>query len=123
MAPRASTREALLGAAEELLAAGQDDASVAAITTTAGVGVGSFYNHFDDKDSLFELAARAGIREVRGRTDPADRAHREPGRATVHPGEALLPDFGKPPPARPNRGQRRTALPHQPHRLQPHVRG
>lgn len=58
MAPRASTREALLSAAEELLAAGQDDASVAAITTAAGVGVGSFYNHFDDKDSLFELAAR-----------------------------------------------------------------
>ncbi len=58
VAPRISTHDALLGAAEELLAAGQIDVSVAAITTTAGVGVGSFYNHFDDKGSLFELAAQ-----------------------------------------------------------------
>lgn len=58
MAPRPSTSEALLGAAEELLAAGKDDVSVATITAAAGVGVGSFYNHFDDKNSLFELAAQ-----------------------------------------------------------------
>lgn len=58
MAPRVSTRDALVGAAEELLAAGQDDVSVATITAAAGVGVGSFYNHFDDKDSLFEQAAQ-----------------------------------------------------------------
>lgn len=63
MAPRPSTADALLDAAEELLAAGQHDVSVATITAAAGVGVGSFYNHFDDKDSLFELAAqRAFIR-------------------------------------------------------------
>ena len=58
MAPRPSTADALLDAAEELLAAGQHDVSVATITAAAGVGVGSFYNHFDDKDSLFELAAQ-----------------------------------------------------------------
>jgi AcrR family transcriptional regulator len=55
---RPSTREALLDAAEELLARGEIDAPVATIAAEAGVAVGSFYNHFDSKESLFTEAAR-----------------------------------------------------------------
>jgi AcrR family transcriptional regulator len=67
VAARPSTRDALLDAAEELLAAGRVDASVATITAEAGVGVGSFYNHFSSKESLFTLAAQrafAGFESV-----------------------------------------------------------
>ena len=81
MAVRLSTRDALLEAAQELLAAGQVHVSVATITAAAGVGVGSFYNHFESKESLFEAAARQAfidfeavmIEQTSGITDPAER--------------------------------------------------
>lgn len=81
MAPRLSTYDALLGAAEELLAAGRNDVSVAVITSSAGVGVGSFYNHFESKESLFKLAAQRAfanfeaelIPQTEHISNPADR--------------------------------------------------
>lgn len=81
MPVRLSTREALLEAAQELLAAGQVHASVARITADAGVGVGSFYNYFESKESLFEAAARQAfaafesvmMQQTSQITDPAER--------------------------------------------------
>ncbi len=53
---RARTHAALLGAALELLQEGRSTASVEEITRRAGVGFGSFYNHFETKEDLFAEA-------------------------------------------------------------------
>ncbi|HJC59949.1 MAG TPA: TetR/AcrR family transcriptional regulator [Candidatus Dietzia intestinigallinarum] len=54
---RLRTRSALLGAARELLAEGREDASIKEITARAGVGFGSFFNHFPGgKDELWFAA-------------------------------------------------------------------
>lgn len=50
------TRSALIQAAQAFVAAGKLNASVLDITRTADVGMGSFYNHFDSKEELFEAA-------------------------------------------------------------------
>jgi AcrR family transcriptional regulator len=56
---KARTRAALLTAAQQFLAQSTwVEVSVAHITEAAGVGVGSFYNHFDSKDELFDAAVR-----------------------------------------------------------------
>jgi AcrR family transcriptional regulator len=55
---KARTRQALLDAAVRLIAEGRGDrASVQEITEAADVGFGSFYNHFDTKEQLFQAAA------------------------------------------------------------------
>jgi AcrR family transcriptional regulator len=46
----------LVRAAQSFLAQGQTNASVLEITQAADVGIGSFYNHFESKDELFEAA-------------------------------------------------------------------
>lgn len=43
---------------------GVDDASIAAITEAAGLGVGTFYLHFDDKDDLAAQLSDVVIRTV-----------------------------------------------------------
>lgn len=53
---RARTRAALLGAASALLSQGRTTASIEEITQQAGVGFGSFYNHFATKEELFTAA-------------------------------------------------------------------
>ena len=53
---RAATRAALIQAAQQLIAEGRTDASIAAITERADVGFGSFYNHFATKEQLFSEA-------------------------------------------------------------------
>lgn len=54
---RERTRAALLKAARELLAEGSADADIRTITERAGVGFGSFFNHFPDgKDELWTQA-------------------------------------------------------------------
>ncbi|OHU65183.1 TetR/AcrR family transcriptional regulator [Mycobacteroides chelonae] len=50
------TRAALIQAAQALIAAGKLNVPVLEITQVADVGMGSFYNHFDSKDALFEAA-------------------------------------------------------------------
>jgi AcrR family transcriptional regulator len=50
------TRTALIRAAQTLIAAGNVNVPVLEITQAADVGMGSFYNHFDSKDELFEAA-------------------------------------------------------------------
>jgi AcrR family transcriptional regulator len=59
------TRAALIQAAQELIAAGKVNVPVLEITQAADVGMGSFYNHFDSKDELFE-AAVADVLESHG---------------------------------------------------------
>ncbi len=50
------TRGALVKAAQRLIAEGKVNVPVLEITQAADVGMGSFYNHFDSKEQLFEAA-------------------------------------------------------------------
>jgi AcrR family transcriptional regulator len=58
---RARTRQALIGAAQAYLSEGRTAVSIQDITARAGVGFGSFYNHFESKDELFETAVDATV--------------------------------------------------------------
>lgn len=58
---RARTRAALIDAARRLLAAGRSAASIQEITDEAGVGFGSFYNHFESKQELFTEAVASTL--------------------------------------------------------------
>lgn len=53
---RARTRDVLVTAAQTFIAEGVADPSIQAITERAGVGFGSFFNHFASKTELFEAA-------------------------------------------------------------------
>ncbi|GAA2513999.1 TetR/AcrR family transcriptional regulator [Winogradskya humida] len=54
---RSRTRAALIQAAQEILAGGGDTGvSIQAIADRAGVGFGSFSNHFASKEALFDAA-------------------------------------------------------------------
>ncbi|AGB22742.1 transcriptional regulator [Mycobacterium sp. JS623] len=59
------TRAALIQAAQALIAAGRLNVPVLEITQVADVGMGSFYNHFDSKEALFE-AAVADVLDTHG---------------------------------------------------------
>src|ERR1700744_1002397 len=59
------TRTALVKAAQRLIAEGRVNAPVLEITQAADVGMGSFYNHFDSKEQLFE-AAVADVLDAHG---------------------------------------------------------
>jgi AcrR family transcriptional regulator len=50
------TRAALIKAAQAFIAEGKVNVPVLEITQAADVGMGSFYNHFDSKEQLFEEA-------------------------------------------------------------------
>ena len=78
---KARTRQALIDAAVRLIAEGRGErASVQEITEEADVGFGSFYNHFESKDQLFETASSEVLerwgrmidRASVGLTDPAE---------------------------------------------------
>ena len=65
-----------------LIAEGRGDrASIAEITEEADIGFGSFYNHFDSKEQLFQTASEEVLerwgqlidRATAGITDPAER--------------------------------------------------
>lgn len=59
------TRAALIQAAQGFIAAGKLNVPVLEITQAADVGMGSFYNHFDSKEELFE-AAVADVLDTHG---------------------------------------------------------
>jgi AcrR family transcriptional regulator len=59
------TRGALVKAAQRLIAEGKVNVPVLEITQAADVGMGSFYNHFDSKEQLFE-AAVADVLDAHG---------------------------------------------------------
>jgi AcrR family transcriptional regulator len=78
---KARTRAALVAAARELLASRDPaDVSIQEITDTADVGFGSFYNHFETKNDLFEAALEEVLEEhgalfdavTTGMDDPAE---------------------------------------------------
>ncbi len=78
---RARTRAALIGAARACLAEGTaTGASIQEIADRADVGFGSFYNHFESKNALFEAAVMDALEEygqlidavVGGLEDPAE---------------------------------------------------
>src|SRR5258707_13456604 len=50
------TRAALIQAAQGFIASGKLNVPVLEITQAADVGMGSFYNHFESKEELFEAA-------------------------------------------------------------------
>src|SRR6476659_2526667 len=56
---KARTRAALIRAAQTLIAEGRTDVPILEITQAADVGMGSFYNHFETKEQLFEAAVEA----------------------------------------------------------------
>lgn len=53
---KARTRAALIRAAQNFIAAGRPNVAILEITQVADVGMGSFYNHFDGKEQLFQAA-------------------------------------------------------------------
>jgi AcrR family transcriptional regulator len=56
---KAQTRAALIRAAQTLIAQGRTNVPILEITQAADVGMGSFYNHFETKEQLFEAAVEA----------------------------------------------------------------
>jgi AcrR family transcriptional regulator len=56
---KARTRAALIRAAQALIAEGRTNVPILEITQAADVGMGSFYNHFETKEQLFEAAVEA----------------------------------------------------------------
>jgi len=78
---KARTRQALIEAAVRLIAEGRGDrASIQEITEEADIGFGSFYNHFESKEQLFQTASEKVLehwgqmidRASVGLTDPAE---------------------------------------------------
>jgi len=69
---KARTRRALVEAARRLLAERHTtDVSIQEITDTADVGFGSFYNHFESKAELFEVAVAEVLEEYGAALDRA----------------------------------------------------
>lgn len=58
---RERTRNALLGAARKFLSEGRSAVSIQEITDAADVGFGTFYNHFQSKEQLFDEAIRSAL--------------------------------------------------------------
>jgi AcrR family transcriptional regulator len=58
---KARTRAALVRAAQVFMAAGKTNVPILEITQAADVGMGSFYNHFDSKEQLYEAAVEAAL--------------------------------------------------------------
>ncbi|MEU2093095.1 helix-turn-helix domain-containing protein [Nocardia beijingensis] len=58
---RERTRNALLAAARTFLSEGRAAVSIQEITDAADVGFGSFYNHFQSKEQLFDEAVRSAL--------------------------------------------------------------
>jgi len=100
---RARTRGALLRAGRQLLAEGRETASIADITSLAGVGFGSFFNHFPGgkeelfSETVFEVvdAYSAWLATANdGVSDPAEvfaRGYRLTGRLAADSPELLEP--------------------------------
>lgn len=61
---KARTRAALVRAAQEFIAARRLNVPVLEITQAADVGMGSFYNHFESKDQLFEAAVADALERL-----------------------------------------------------------
>jgi AcrR family transcriptional regulator len=58
------TRAALIRAGQAFIAAGKLNVPVLEITQAADVGMGSFYNHFESKEELFQAAVNEALDEL-----------------------------------------------------------
>lgn len=69
---KARTRRALVDAAKRIVATrGTTDVSIQEITDEADVGFGSFYNHFESKADLFEVAVAEVLESYGAQLDRA----------------------------------------------------
>ena len=66
---KARTRAALISAAQSFIAGGNLNVPVLEITQAADVGLGSFYNHFQSKEELFEAAVEDVLELLGGLLD------------------------------------------------------
>ena len=66
---KARTRAALVRAAQSFIARGKTDVPILEITQAADVGMGSFYNHFDSKDELFQAGVEHALEVFGGVLD------------------------------------------------------
>ncbi|MFJ8021460.1 TetR/AcrR family transcriptional regulator [Streptomyces sp. NPDC096311] len=55
------TRTALVRAAQAFVATGRTNVAILQITQAADVGTGSFYNHFQTKEQLYEAAIEGAL--------------------------------------------------------------
>jgi AcrR family transcriptional regulator len=55
------TRSALVRAAQSFIAAGKLNVPILELTQAADVGMGSFYNHFDSREQLFQAAVEDAL--------------------------------------------------------------
>jgi AcrR family transcriptional regulator len=65
--PRADAvrnRERLLEVAADIFGAGGPDASLEAVATRAGVGIGTLYRHFPTREALFEAVYRREVDQL-----------------------------------------------------------
>ncbi len=76
---RARTRHELLAAATRVLAEkGLDRTKVTDIAAAADVGVGTFYLHFPDKETLFDALVEETVRRLKATVDAAREKARGP---------------------------------------------
>ena len=73
---KARTRAALIRAAQTLIAEGRTNVPILEITQAADVGMGSFYNHFETKEQLFDAAVEGGHGCLRPAHGPGHRGDR-----------------------------------------------
>lgn len=72
------TRSALIRAAQTFIAAGKFNVPVLEITQAADVGMGSFYNHFDSKEQLFEAAVNDVLDDIGAILDKLNEGDEDP---------------------------------------------
>jgi AcrR family transcriptional regulator len=72
------TRAALIRAAQTFIAAGTFNVPVLEITQAADVGMGSFYNHFDSKEELFQAAVNEVLDDVGALLDKLTEGDEDP---------------------------------------------
>ncbi len=66
---KARTRSALVQAAQRFIRDGQRHVPILEITKAADVGLGSFYNHFESREALFEVAVDEALDALGARLD------------------------------------------------------
>jgi len=72
------TRAALVRAAQTFIAAGTFNVPVLEITQAADVGMGSFYNHFDSKEELFQAAVNEVLDDIGALLDKLTEGDEDP---------------------------------------------
>lgn len=72
------TRTALIRSAQTFIAAGKFNVPVLDITQAADVGMGSFYNHFDSKEQLFQAAVNEVLDDIGALLDKLTEVDEDP---------------------------------------------